>query len=222
MKTKFLTLVIFAGAVTLMTSSCSFFEGKGSITTDNNSICSNYKNSEKSELEVGLVHEMTELYQNQSRLNNDSIMAIRFDLIALKKFIYHIENEAKKQNVSSQDLGVRIYYARYPKKVTWSPGASYANDLSGFLGNSITEQYEMEHTLVMIPTRKIGSTQYDYNPFDTTTYNLGLTTSYNQLSDGHNPRKILALMPSSESRNLRKNHGEMYPPYSIGGMKFSH
>lgn len=218
MKTHFLPLALF-GIIILSLNSCTFFDGKGSGTS-NDALCLNYENSPKSQLEVGLVHEMTNLYQKHARLNQDSIMAIRFDIQTLKKFIYHIEMEGKKQNVSNQDLGIRIYYARYPKKSTWSPGANYGNDLSGFLGDSITEQYEMNHTLVMIPTIKKGNTQYDYNPLDSTTYDLGLTHAYDQLVDGHNSRLIMALTPS-ESRNLRQNHGQMYPPYPEDGMTFN-
>ena len=72
----------------------------------------------------------------------------------------------------------------------------------------------------MIPTIKKGNTQYDYNPLDSTTYDFGLTQDYNQSSDGHNSRLIMALTPS-ESGNLRQNHGQMYPPYPEDGMTFN-
>lgn len=222
MKTKHLTLFLFIGVTSLTINSCAFLDGKGSITTDNNILCLDYKNSNKSQLEAGLVHEMTKLYQNKARLNMDSIMAIRFDITTLKKFIYHIEMEGKKQNISSQDLGIRIYYARYPKKASWKPGAPFEKDLSGLLGNPITEQYELNHTLVMIPTIKKGSIHQDYNPFEIATYNLGLAKAIYGPMDNEgniNKRLIFGLVPK-ETDNLRQNHGEMYPPYSTVGMTF--
>ena len=88
MKTKFLTLILFLGITTLIVSSCSFLRGTGSVSTDNKSICSNYSNSTKSQLEVGLVHEMTGNYQHTSNANDAK--AIWFDLETIKKFIYHI------------------------------------------------------------------------------------------------------------------------------------
>lgn len=221
MKTRFLT-ILFASIISLITSSCSFLKGTGSTSTDNGSLCLNYKNSEKSQLEVGLVHEMTKLYQKNTGLNADSVMAIRFDIPTLKKFIYHIEMEGKKQNRSSQDLGIRIYYARYPKKATWKPGAPFENDLSDLLGNPITEQYEFKHTLVMIPTIKNGSIHQDYNPFETITYSSGLTkATYGPLDNegNSNKRLIFALVPKGDD-NLRQNHGELHPPYSTNGMTF--
>lgn len=226
MKTKILNVFLFIVITSLIVSGCAFLRGTGSTTTDSGALCLDYKNSEKSSLDKGLVDEMTKLYQTDPRFKNDSVMAIRFDLETLKKFIYHIEMEAKKQNKPSKNLGIRIYYARYPEKSTWmKPNGVYQKDLFGFFGNSKTKEYEGKHTLIMIPTENIGGVHHDYNPLAT---NLTFQNSILRKNNGtskeentlENPR-ITALMPQN-SENLKQNHGELYPPYSEVGMDFVH
>jgi hypothetical protein len=225
MKTKKLSILILLLLGIQILNSCKFLEGKGSITTDNNTLCLDYKNSEKSSLDTDLVKEMTKLYQTNSRFKNDSVMAIRFDLETLKKFIYHIELEAKKENKPSKDLGIRIYYARYPKKDTWSKDKLFEKDLSGFLGNTLTEQYEGKHTLIMIPTIYDGNEHLDYNPLFTSRNVQNRLLNKNNLSikeDGESSKQqTFGIMPQ-ESDNLKQNHGELYPPYSEVGMEFVH
>ncbi|WP_299888131.1 hypothetical protein [uncultured Lacinutrix sp.] len=215
MKTRYLTLLMFIGITTLMLYSCSFFRGTGSTSNDT-SICSNYSRVDESELDVDLVHEMTKIYQNTP---NDGVEAIWFDLETLKKFVYHIERNAKinDQSVASQNLGVRIYYSRYPKKPTWN--SIYNRDLSGFSNNTFTNQYEWKHTLVMIPTIKRGQINYDFNPLDSTTYLTGLTSDYdpsNNDSNSNQGQRTSALTPTASAQN----HGQLHPPYSDTGMFF--
>jgi len=217
MKAKFLTLVLFTGIATLMISSCSFLRGKGSVTTDSNSICSNYSQTAQSQLEVGLIREMTDIYQDN--LNEGDVKAISFDFETLKTFLYHIEMEAAKINIPSKDLGLRIYYASYPDKNTWRP--DFNRDLSVFLGNPITEQYELKHTLIIIPTKKElkgTNTQYtDFDPFDANTQN-GIPIYYtNPTLDRYNANRTITALPLYGAQN----HGQMYPPYPESGMTFN-
>ena len=217
MKTKFLTLLVFIGVATLMVSSCAFLRGTGSVTTDSDNLCSNYSNTQKSELKVDIIHKMTDLYQNNTSIKDAH--AIRLDLTTLKAFLYHIEIEAKKNNVPSQDLGVRIYFGRYPDKTTWN--TDYNRDLSIFLNNPITEQYEGKQTVLMIPTKKNGSNHDDFDPFNYNTYN-GFPQSYtNPLSSEYDGAQLMFVLPiTPTSTGAAQNHGQMYPPYPMTGMGF--
>jgi hypothetical protein len=88
--------------------------------------------------------------------------SIWFDLPKLKNFIAKIEEEAAKVNpaTSTEDLGIRFYYATYPKQENWSIMDSHP----------VPAEYAGRHTLVMIPTLKKASEtgeliDYDFNPF---------------------------------------------------------
>lgn len=127
--------------------------------------------------------------------------SIRFDLSTLKKFISDIENEAKKVNpaITENDLGVRFYYAAYPQVENW-------NTMEGI---PIGTNYAGKHTLVMVPTLKMGNAEgeilsYDFNPLDASTYNQ------NNENDGEQG-EIMA-MNKSLSAILCQNHGNLIPP----------
>lgn len=88
--------------------------------------------------------------------------SIWFDLPKLKKFIATIEAEAEKMNpaISTEDLGIRFYYATYPKQENWSIMESHP----------VPAEYAGRHTLIMVPTLKKTSEtgeliNYDFNPF---------------------------------------------------------
>jgi hypothetical protein len=64
--------------------------------------------------------------QNQMNAINKTMgitdsQSIWFDLPKLKNFINQIENEARKINpeCTQEDLGIRFYYAAYPKIENW-------------------------------------------------------------------------------------------------------
>jgi len=219
MKTKYLSIFLVVGIAILTLNGCAFLRGTGSTTTDSGALCLDYKNSEESKLEVALIHKMTELYQNNSE--DADAKAVWFDLETLKKFTYHLEMAAKKNNVASQDLGVRIYYGRYPNRGTWNNTSTGYRDLSDFPSNPKTNQYEMLHTVVMVPTIKKDSVNHDFDPLNINTYTNGLTPAYNPSFPGeYKPRmQMLVLSPTSTTRGAQ-NHGELYPPYSTSGMDF--
>jgi len=126
---------------------------------------------------VNLVHKMTNGYkQNQlthiKTVMKDDAHSISFELETLKRFIYHIEINAQKNRVSKDDLGLRLYYSRYPDLETWS---NQYDDLKGFLNDSITEGYQDRHTLVMIPTLLKNGVHMDFNPLHTETYGENFT-----------------------------------------------
>ncbi|MBB3123291.1 hypothetical protein FHS04_000788 [Mesoflavibacter sabulilitoris] len=215
MKAKYLIVSIFSLIVLSIFISCSFSRGTGSVSNDN-TLCLNYERSDKSNLEIGLVHEMTTLYQNSTNLDNTK--AVRLDLETLKTFIYHLEMESKKNNISSKDLGIRFYYARYPKQATWN--SVYARDLSGFIRDSKTEQYALRHTLVLIPTIKQDSINYDFDPLVPQSYTTGLSSSYLTSSDNYNANQTIFALTVTEPTVSAQNHGGLYPPYSNTGTGF--
>ncbi len=110
--------------------------------------------------------------------------SIWFDLPKLKKFIATIEEEAAKVNpdVTEEDLGIRFYYAAYPKEQNWSIMESHP----------VPAEYAEKHTLVLIPTlKKTNDTNVlfdcDFNPFlaDQEGSNLSLNArNINPLGNG--------------------------------------
>ncbi|MET3537609.1 hypothetical protein [Chryseobacterium limigenitum] len=126
--------------------------------------------------------------------------SIRFDLATLKKFISDIENEAKKvdSGITENDLGVRFYYAAYPQADNWD-----------IMENTpIGTNYAGKHTLVMVPTLKMGNAEgeilsYDFNPLDANTYN--------QENNNEGQGEIMA-MNKSLTAILSQNHGNLIPP----------
>ncbi|MDQ0591709.1 hypothetical protein QFZ37_000078 [Chryseobacterium ginsenosidimutans] len=124
--------------------------------------------------------------------------SIHFDLATLKKFISDIEIETKKSNptITDKDLGIRFYYAAYPKAADWSIMAN----------TPIGIGYAEKHTLVMVPTMKMEDEtgellSYDFNPLSTSGKGEFLAMATNKTSD-----------PNEES--LAQNHGNLIPPDS--------
>jgi hypothetical protein len=134
----------------------------------------------------------------KDELGIDDAHSIHFDLATLKKFISDIENETLKTspNVTDQDLGIRFYYAAYPKAADWDIMAN----------TSIGTEYAEKHTLVLVPTMKIEDEEgemlsYDFNPLSTS-------------GEG----EFLA-MASAKNGGLQgdivcQNHGTLIPPES--------
>ncbi|PQA91650.1 hypothetical protein B0A69_17780 [Chryseobacterium shigense] len=119
--------------------------------------------------------------------------AIWFDLPKLKKFISCIENEAAKVNptVSEEDLGIRFYYAAYPKAEDWAIMASHP----------VEKEYAERHTLVMIPTLKKedetgARLDYDFHP----------------LHSGSTLAMAGKKGPTLPTDAIAENHGSLSPP----------
>ncbi|MGG5208761.1 hypothetical protein ACQWU4_07415 [Chryseobacterium sp. MIQD13] len=118
--------------------------------------------------------------------------AIWFDLPKLKKFIECIENEARNTNpnVSEEDLGIRFYYAAYPKAEDWAIMENHPVEV----------EYAERHTLVMIPTlKKEDETgemlNYDFCPSGST---LAMAAK------NGNP---------GDTETIAENHGTLSPPH---------
>lgn len=129
--------------------------------------------------------------------------SIWFDLPKLKNFIAKIEEEAAKVNpdTSAEDLGIRFYYATYPKQENWSIMDSHP----------VPIEYAGKHTLVMIPTLKKADEageliDYDFNPF--------------QSAEGKS--LVLANKGTEEDDDtgLGENNGILVPPKTPLGESF--
>ena len=204
---------------------------------DANKICLDYSNSSMNELSVDLIHNMVDKYKgeqlrciNNYNLSNikDDARTIAFKLETLKKFIYHIEKESIDRSanltdkITKEELGIRIYYAAYPKINDWKK----YDDLIPFLaGNSIRNQYGDLHTLVMIPTRTKGINTFDFNPLDPITFSTGIYDRAGYANNYNSANKTAALGLESEDQDPNssgaQNHGGLIPPGDpIGSLGF--
>ncbi len=128
--------------------------------------------------------------------------AIWFDLPKLKKFIACIENEAQKVNpgVSEEDLGIRFYYAAYPKAEDWAIMESHPVEL----------EYAERHTLVMIPTLKKADENGEMLNYDFCPLNAGSSLAMaSKNGDTVSPETIA------------ENHGALSPPENPKVEQFS-
>jgi hypothetical protein len=203
-----------------------------------NSICMDYDSDPPAVLTTELVKSMVVKYNNV-QLNNiqtattnpvpTDAKAIWFDLETLKKFMYHIEHNVSKNYTLSRNkkIGVRIYYAAYPKNERMRALASSQTDPDF----SFNPNYENLHTLVMIPTIATDDgINFDFNPLDATTYNGFVNMdSKNKYSFINNTYSTLSLGTSSapattnqsvNNSTSARNHGSLYPPDNITGLGF--
>jgi hypothetical protein len=123
------------------------------------------------------------------------------------------------------------------KKATWKE--EQYKDLSGFLGNPVTEQYGDKHTLVILPAATIKGGGTDFNPFDASAYTNGLsnyvtTESKIELFIDQAPAakiKVMGLTAWSDDLGsasvcssfqpmMAQNHGAAYTPNSSEGEAF--
>lgn len=132
--------------------------------------------------------------------------SIWFDLPKLKNFIAKIEEEAAKVNpdTSAEDLGIRFYYATYPKQENWSIMDSHP----------VPAEYAGKHTLVMIPTLKKADEageliDYDFNPFKNTD---GKTLALNARSAKG--------IEEDDDTGLGENNGQLTPPKNSFGESY--
>lgn len=200
------------------------------IKADTSAICMDYDSYNPSTLQKGLISDMVNIYRiNQGDAINSKMVqqdaeSVWFKLDTIKKFIYHLEKLSEKNGVTSDKLGLRLYYATYPSKAFW--GSAGYKDLGGFLGDTIKEQYQKKHTIVMIPTLNIGGNDTDFNPIDKTSYASGIKKLRSQFNgepstntaEGKSAQMGLTgtnsatNSPSGTERMISRNHGNLIPP----------
>ena len=117
--------------------------------------------------------------------------------------------------ITDNDLALNVYYARYPEKATWETNGDFNKDLSIFLNDPITEQYEFHHTLALIPAIKGKDGNYmDFNPSDIDTYDDGMKDREKYLSSSTYSTAGFSVSRSVNSRynTSAQNHGGAFPP----------
>jgi hypothetical protein len=145
--------------------------------------------------------------QNQMSAINEAIgindaHSIWFDLPKLKNFISLIEQEARVINpeCTPEDLGIRFYYAAYPKIENWEIMESHP----------VPQEYSERHTLVMVPTLK-KEDQGEIFDFD-----------FHALQSKKGKDSNLALSArgiiQDPPKELGENQGTLSPPASSNGM----
>lgn len=118
--------------------------------------------------------------------------SIWFDLPKLKKFIECIETEARNvhPDVSENDLGIRFYYAAYPKAEDWAIMESHP----------VEQEYAQRHTLVMVPTLKKEDELGEMLHYDFCPSNNGSTLA------------MASKTKKSGPGTFAENHGALSPP----------
>jgi hypothetical protein len=191
------------------------------------SICMDYSADNMSTLDADLIHTMTRGYKKnqlsyiQTELGTIAPIdasAIWFDLVTLKKYLYHIE---KKSKIDDSKLGVRFYYASYPKSTDSMAVFRDLRDASGH--HLISPEYKGLHTLVMIPTVKdsVGN-DIDFNPLDSSTFKEGFSqkSQYTFGSTSTLPDDTAALSATPSRDMGARNHGYLTPPKAAVGLGF--
>ncbi len=126
-----------------------------------------------------------------STLSMEDAHSIWFDLPKLKKFINLVESEARAVNpdVLEEDLGIRFYYAAYPKIEDWDIMNTHP----------VSKDYAGKHTLVMLPTLKEQNENGEF-----------LNNDFNSLFDGS--QNEIQRKGKSPGESLAENQGALFPP----------
>jgi hypothetical protein len=208
----------------------SFFIGKYSNkandriisnTTDTTKCgpCMAYNNSpqDESKLDLNLLKTMAFNYQKSIAVTETR--SVWFSLETIKKFVYQIET--KSCNTCTGNLGVRIYYGRYPVVSDWSI-FSHLNglDLSVKSKNGGINNYGNIHTIFMVPTiDKPDGYHHDFDPAGPAGCDSYNTKTYIKMSEDTAaiPAYTLSQFGSSVTALMAQNHGDACPPLPPAG-----
>lgn len=177
-------------------------------STDCDEVCMNYSSSTltttiSGDLALTMAHDYqaTRPTINNGLYNGPDAASVWFTLEDLKKFIWQIESRTcSSPCVDSLNLGIRIYYARYPE----ISSDENRQDLRG-----VPRNYGRMHTLFMVPT--FDDPRDGPNPDNH--YDFYLDQAFNEclpvriVNDTAPIGPITAFMPGRT-----KNHGTLCPP----------
>lgn len=150
--------------------------------------------------------------------------SVWLSLETLKSYISKIESAACVKGCGDKmNLGVRIYYGRYPEISGWN------NDLE-----EVPDNYAEHHTIFMVPTYQDalnGSVQWDFDPWHWGNNSCTPTSLAEWFRLGDKPfgaEKSLVLSPSERqvfkaagnSWVPAQNHGSLIPPELVTGTSF--
>lgn len=179
-----------------------------------NQVCMDYSNAGNYPLLNGnFLRNVTRNYQSPGNSTgipapsaNDA-NAVWFGLNDLKWFIWEIENKVCNNpcsKLTTNDLGIRIYYGRYPDPATYQ-------QLTGF---KLRSGYEGLHTVFMVPTFNKGGNPDKH-------YDFLLNNQFVNKCEPATPPagdvnfQIRALFPMTADG---KNHGDLCPPDCEGAI----
>lgn len=189
-------------------------------------ICSDYSviNKGITKYDVAVLDSISKYYKHSAA--PDASSNIWFSLDTLKRFIWNIENgvcgiKCSKELQSNHELGIRIYFAKYPAVVG---SASGFRDLQ-----NVNTLFAKQQTLFMIPTYDSIITtsprnvkHIDFDPSNRTTFDykrcafqkIDLSSGFVMALGG------LAPPPPPPSGTPGQNHGGLCPPVCDGGEAF--
>lgn len=174
-------------------------------------ICMNYSESPSTtHISGDLALQMAGYYQDNMLLRTEELpisedaASVWFSLEDLKSFIWQIESKINCEDCDSLNLGVRIYYARYPKELRSLSATEIARTYPDL--ERTPRSYASLHTVFMVPTFDDPTVPGDETHFD---FYLDQDFTSNCL-----PKKISTKSDSSVTvlMGKTKNHGTLCPP----------
>lgn len=151
--------------------------------------------------------------------------SIWFSLETLKNFIFKIESAVCEKDCSDKlNLGIRIYYAKYPQSMSGFP------DLAG-----VDPAFNQHHTLFMVPTFQAdpnSQEHWDFDPWHWGTNNCKPTSMYDWFRQNEKPfGEEYSLIFSANGPQYFSaagsgitpsalNHGDLIPPYPYSGSAY--
>lgn len=130
--------------------------------------------------------------------------SIWFSLDSLKRFIWEIETTICKNQCRPKNLGIRLYYARYPIINKANPNHTQLLALN--------PNYQNMQTIFMIPTyeKNMGRTIANID-FDPRKFSLTNGCEYTQIEELPKGWRPIVFTAIPNSNQLAKNHGTLCP-----------
>lgn len=99
--------------------------------------------------------ERLRLIQEHEKL--DDTRSVWFSLEEIEQFSWIVRyySEAAKLNIAPKDLGIRIYYGKYPEANVMKTTTAFAKT---------NPEYAQKHTIFMVPTYKMNGRNEDFDP----------------------------------------------------------
>lgn len=224
--TKFLitTNILLAGLLAwfFINGNISLNKTPASECSTCSNICADYSGTSFHKLETEMLDSISSNYKQSvigasstnSKIAKTDASNIWFSLDTLKRFIWEIESKtcgiACGKEKKDFNLGIRIYYARYPDSTRLNRYPDLTN-VPNFFGNC--------HTLFMVPTYDFNDPKYglqhmDFDPgskFNSADCKFPLieTLPTAMVLMKHSP---LAPPPPTGNNNTAQNHGGLCPP----------
>jgi hypothetical protein len=188
-------------------------------------ICADYSGKGITKYDISVLEKMSYYYKNTTGSKTAS-SNIWFSLDTLKRFIWNIEKGTcglkcdNNENFNAQ-LGIRIYFARYPDAVYMKNQPDLIN---------VDPNFADQQTLFMIPTfDSIGSNKVTHIDFDPS--NIGTFNSQNcifrRIDGTSGPVTAMGFNSTlppppvgGPTSTTAQNHGGLCPPVCDGGQRF--